>query len=449
MDSGIFSYLISGVVVIAVVSVLVLFMGRKKNSSSEKRSSKNQSQIIRDANRKLAKNPHDPAGLIPLGDIYFANKLWDKAYPVYDELSKLSMDNPSIDVLTSWLRLGICAVMLKKNPEGIAALTSAYKIDPHGFEVNYYLGKACFDSEQYEKAIPCFKKAIVARPEAEGVYLLLGQSMYKSHKFRDSLPCFRKALDEDPSNKEALFDMADAMTEEGHGEKAIKVFMHLRPDPVYGARSCLAAGLFHSKTGDLESAIQDYEIGLKHESAPVQTKLEISYNLARCYFGVSNIAKGVALLKSIRNINENYKDVNALITRYQELSQNKNLQIYLSSNSSDFVTLCRKFIAKKYSGSSVKIQSIDVDQLFTDILAEIYTPKWEDVVLFRFFRTSSVTGEMYVRDFHGHMQDVKAARGFCVSAGTFTAEAHKYTEGRPLDLIEKNDLSKVLKQISI
>ena len=47
------------------------------------------------------------------------------------------------------------------------------------------------------------------------------------------------------------------------------------------------------------------------------------------------------------------------------------------------------------------------------------------------------------------MQDVKAARGFCISAGVFSQEAHKYIEGRPIDLIEKNDLTKVLKQIAL
>ena len=54
-----------------------------------------------------------------------------------------------------------------------------------------------------------------------------------------------------------------------------------------------------------------------------------------------------------------------------------------------------------------------------------------------------------MREFHGHMSDVKAARGFCISAGTFTEEARKYIEGRPIDLIEKNELTKILKQITI
>lgn len=445
------SFLIAAVIMIALVAVLTLFTGKGKGGSAKGNTNKNKAQIIKEANKRLAKNPHDPLGLVPLGEVYFDSQLWEKAFSVYSDLVKLALakKDGTIDLFTSFLRQGITALKLEKLPEATQSLINATKINSVAYEPNYYLGRTMVKLEQYDKAIPLFKKALLANPEATGVYLQLGQCYYNAKKYRDSLPCFKKALDEDPGNKEALFDMADAMSNEGHPEKGIKVFMHLRADPVYGPRSCLQAGLYHLKTNDAHSATTDFEIGLKHENTPPEIKIELEYNLARCYFESNQIAKGLSQLKSIRSKNANYKDVNTLISRYQELSQNSNLQIYISANSSDFVTLCRKFITTKYRNSTIKIQSIDVDILYTDILAEIYSAKWEDVALFRFFRTTGATGEIYVREFHGHMGDVKAARGFCISAGTFTEEARKYIDGRPIDLIEKNDLTKILKQISI
>lgn len=434
---------------IALCAVLTLFMGKKEPKKVN--GTKNKAQIIKEANKRLAKNPHDPLGLIPLGEVYFESQLWDKAFTVYSDLVKLALANKdgTIDLYNSFLRQGITALKLDKLPEATQSLINATKMNSIAFEPNYYLGQTMSKLEQYDKAIPLFKKALLAKPEASEIYMQLGLCYYKARKYRDSLPCFKKALDEDPGNKEALFNMADAMSYEGHPEKAIKVFMHLRADPVYGPRSCLQAGQYHAKISDSNSAIQDFEIGLKHESTPSEIKIELEYNLARCYFEKNMIQKGLMMCKSIRAKNANYKDVNTLISRYQELNQNSNLQIYVSANSSDFVTLCRKFIMTKYKNSTVKIQSIDVDVLYTDILSEIYSSKWEDVALFRFFRTTGATGEIYVREFHGHMSDVKAARGFCISAGTFTEEARKYIEGRPIDLIEKNELTKILKQITI
>lgn len=445
------SYLIAGVIMIALVAVLTLFMGKNGGGSTKDRktSNRNKAQIIKEANKKLAKNPHDPAGLIPLGDVYFSSQIWDKAYLIYNDLSKLDSKSSFVNLGECFLRLGISALQLGKNPEAVQALVSAYKINSVSFENNFYLGKAMFNQKLYEKSVPLFKKAILAKPESTGVYFLLAQSLYFAKKYRECLSFFKKALDEDPSNKEALFNMSDAMFQEGRGDRAIKIFMHLRADPVYGARSCLRAGIFHTKINDLNSAIQDYEIGLKHENEPSDIRVEIEYNLARCYFEKNQIAKGLALLKAIRNSVQNYKDVNSLINRYQELSQNNNLQIYISANSNDFVTLCRKFILTKYKNSNVKIQNIENDSLYTDILTEIFAATWQDVVLFRFFRTTGSVGEIYIREFHEHMNDVNAERGFCVSAGIFSEESKKYIEGRPIDLIEKTELTKILKQISI
>lgn len=445
------SYLIAGVIMIALVAVLTLFMGKNGGGSTKdkKTSNRNKAQIIKEANKKLAKNPHDPVGLIPLGDVYFSSQIWDKAYLIYNDLSKLDSKSGFVNLDECFLRLGISALQLGKNPEAVQALVSAYKINSVSFENNFYLGKAMFNQKLYEKSVPLFKKAILAKPESTGVYFLLAQSLYFAKKYRECLSFFKKALDEDPSNKEALFNMSDAMFQEGRGDRAIKIFMHLRADPVYGARSCLRAGIFHTKINDLNSAIQDYEIGLKHENEPSDIRVEIEYNLARCYFEKNQIAKGLALLKAIRNSVQNYKDVNSLINRYQELSQNNNLQIYISANSNDFVTLCRKFILTKYKNSNVKIQNIENDSLYTDILTEIFAATWQDVVLFRFFRTTGSVGEIYIREFHEHMNDVNAERGFCVSAGIFSEESKKYIEGRPIDLIEKTELTKILKQISI
>ena len=225
--------------------------------------------------------------------------------------------------------------------------------------------------------------------------------------------------------------------------------MHLRADPVYGPRSCLEAGVYHIKMGDYDAAIQDFEIGMKHTNIETDVLLDLQYRTAQCYFSKNDFAKGLQLLNNIRLVNANYKDVNALMSRYQELSQNTNLQIYLSSGASDFVALCRKFIETVYRGSQVKIMDIQVQPAYTDILAEVDTVKYTDIELFRFFRTSGTSGELYIRDLHGHMHDVKADRGFCVTAGVFSEDAHKYIEGRPLDLVEKNRLVKVLKSISL
>jgi restriction endonuclease Mrr len=95
--------------------------------------------------------------------------------------------------------------------------------------------------------------------------------------------------------------------------------------------------------------------------------------------------------------------------------------------------------------AKVKITNISVHKSeWADILAEIDTPKWSDLIMFRFIRTQGSIGELIVRDFHSHLKDVKAGKGVCITVGNFTEEAKRYTEARLIDLIEKDRLQAIL-----
>ncbi|WP_147613497.1 tetratricopeptide repeat protein [Treponema pectinovorum] len=439
---------IPAVVVIGITAIIVGFSS-KKSGGKKKGKQKNRSQIIRDATKKLSQDPHNPESLIALGDLYFNERSWDKAYQIYDTMLTIAPAHTQIDPFTAALRQGICALKLNKIQDAFRGLPTAYQIDPSSFDVNYNLGLALYANKEYDKAIPCLKKALVAKPEASNVNAPLALAMYNAHHFKESLAFLRRALDENPDNKEVLYAMADAMQECGYGDKAMKVFMHLRPDPEYGARSCLSAGIVHMRMNQYDKAMQDFEIGLKHQNTPPEIALELRYRYAQVCSATKNISLGISLLKEIQAVNPTYKDVPQLLARYSELNQNKNLQIYLMSSSSDFVALCRKVVMVYYTKSIVKIQDISVQSDHVEILLTVDSGKWENTEIFRFYRTTGSIGELYVRDFQSKVSDTKADRGICFTAGIFSEEAKKYSEGRPIDLIQKDGLIKILKKVDI
>lgn len=449
------SVLIAVFVILAVLAILVA-LGGKKSSGGAKNGrggraarSKNRAQIIREATKKLSHDPHNIPALLTLGELYYNEHLWDKAITIYNDLANLAAGHHEIDPSMVYLRHGICCLKLKRSQDALKSLVIAYKLDSSKYEVNYYLGKACYDNNDFEKAIPCFKKAYSINSEATGIVGLLGLALYKGKKYRESLPILRKALDEDPQNKEMLFCMADAMEEGGMGNNALKIFMHLRPDPVFGAKASLSAGNIHVRMGQNEEAIQDYEIGLKLAEIPQDTMLELNYRLAKCYFSMNKIAMGLGCLSKINAVTANYKDVNSLMARYKELNQNSNLQTYLNSGTSEFVALCRNIVTCYYPHSFVKITDVEVQQDTVEILCEVETPKWEDLEMFRFYKSASTLGELAIRTFHSKVRDKKVDRGFCITPGLFSEEAHKFVEGRPVDLVEKDQLMKLLKKVTL
>lgn len=444
--TSLFPILVGIAVTCAAVALIFLLMS-SKNSRQKKQKPKSRSSIIRSAEKKLSHDPRDPAALLPLAELYYKEQQWEKAFPLLSTIAEILPVYPEIDVFQWTLRLGICSVKLGKLPEAVKALSIARRANPDNFEVNYYLGQSFYQNKEYDKAVPFLKKALSSGKEIPELFEFMGLSLYHGRLFRDALPYLKRALDVKPDSRELLFAMADSMNSAGMGDKALKVFMHLRPDPEYGARSCLLAGGIHTFQNQSAQAVQDYEIGLKHTEAPLDILTQIRYNLAQICLRENDMTKALNLLQTIQITVPGYKDVGVLINRYQELSKNNTLKTYLMSPQSDFISLCRKIVSVFYARASVKILSIDAKPDLTEIQTEIETAKWEDSVVFRFYRSTGSTGELYIRDFHGRIRDLKAGRGICITAGSYSEEAKKYIEGRPIDLVDKAQLLKIFAKV--
>jgi tetratricopeptide (TPR) repeat protein len=443
------SFTFAIVAIIVLVAVIGLsFLGKKRDASKARPAKKrDRASIIREATRRLAQNPRDPEGLQAMGGLYYQEQDWEKAYAAYEVLVDLAPTNPKLDEFECSLRFGVSAVKTNRLQEAIKGFLLARKIKSDHFEVNYNLGYICYLQKEYEKAIPFLKQALITDSENVLAQRYMGFSLHKAHRYRDALSYLKKALDLQPDDKEALFAMAECLFESGAVDRALKIFTHLRPDPALGPQSALYAGIIHAQTNQNDKAIVDFDIGLKHENIPQDVAMDLRYKLALTLIKSQDLGRALAVLKEIQRLVPGYKDVPTLIVRYQELNQNKNLQTYLMAVQSEFVTLCRKIVVQFFPGAKVKITDISVFADYSDVVAEIDTPKWSDIVIFRFFRSQGAVGELLLRDFHGRIKDLKAGKGICLSAGMFTEESRRFTEGRPIDLYDKDRLNKILNAV--
>lgn len=444
------------IAIIVVALILVIMMSvkgspknKKKKELGDKIQKKGKSTIVRDAEKKLSHDPKHVPSLELLGKLYFEEKNWDKVYSIYKTLYELSTTQIGINRGAAALYYGIACFYLERMDEAFNILMSAMKQEPESFDANFYLGKTLFAKGVYDKAISCFKKAKLIEPENVEVMEYIALCFVRMTKYREALPFLKRVLDEKPDDKELLFYTAVSMTECGMGDKALKIFMHLRPHATYGAQSCLEAGKMHERIKDYQLAVQDYTIALKLENVVEQTELQIRYRLAITYLAMNDIVKALEQLRIIQSKKSGFKDVDSLVLRYQELSQNRNLQTYLMAGTSDFVALCRKIISMYHSEGFVKIEDVSVASETVEIICHVESPKWTAKEIFRFYRNQNTMGDIYVREFHTKLRDTKCDLGLCVTMGAFSDSAHKYTEGRPIDLIEKDQLTKLLKKINL
>ncbi|MDR2111122.1 MAG: tetratricopeptide repeat protein [Spirochaetaceae bacterium] len=403
---------------------------------------------MKDANKRLAQNPRDPEALLNLADIYYQEETWDKAYKAYETLIEMAGINAEINEFEVNLRYGISALRLGLLNEAYKGFVMARSIKQDNFEVNYNLGYLEFLKKNYEKAIQLLQQARSQDPENAPTLRYLGHSLFKIKKYKEALAFIRKAIDLAPDDKESLYALAECYYEINQTDQALRIFGHLRPDPVMGSNACLFSGTINMNQHQYEKAIQDFEIGLKHSNIKPEIAVELKYRLATAYLKQNELGKALGYLRDIQSELPSYKDVALLIAKYQELNANKNLQIFLMAPSADFVALCRKLVMGYYQRAKIKISNISVNKSeWADILAEVDTPKWSDLVMFRFIRTQGSIGELIVRDFHSHLNEVKAGKGICITVGNYTEEAKRYTEARLIDLIEKDRLTAMLNSV--
>ncbi len=403
---------------------------------------------MREAKKKLASNPKDPDSLMIMADVYFNEASWEKAFRTYEILIELSPSYPEIPEFQVTLRSALAAIKLQRYEDAYKNLIIARTLESDNFDVNFNLGFLEFKRKSYEKAILLLRAAETQDPEHLDTRRYLGQSFAKAKKFHDALTRLNKVVEAEPEDKASMFLIAQCYFEGGNNDKALRIFSHLRPDPTWGPQSSLYAGTINSKLRKYDQAQLDFEIGLRHEKIPTEILLELKYRLANAYTRNQEIDKALPLLHEIRAINPRYKDVQSQITSASELHQNRNLQTYLMAPPSEFVTLCRKLSSSFFPQSQTKITDISVQRSeYADILAEVETSKWVDVILFRYIRATGQVGEFMLRDFHSRIKELKAGRGLCFSAGQFTEGATAFVEARLIDLISKDELLKRLRKL--
>jgi tetratricopeptide (TPR) repeat protein len=436
------------VVLVAGVVLVLFFLITQKSGNGGKGRSKDKTAIIKEANKKLAQNPKDKDALLALGRIYFEEGDWEKSFRMFQVLLNVSMVDSGIDQFEVASCYAISAMNLNNPTEAYKAFQLAKATGKPSFEVNYNLGLLEIQNKNYEKAVPLLKQANTMQPENPDVTKFLGQAYYKMNRPKEAMPFLRKTAELHPEDKENLFAIAQCFYDAGQSDQALKVFTHLRADPAMGPQACLFAGTINLKSRQYDKAIQDFEIGMRHNPTHPETAVELRYRLASAYSRKEEIGKALPLLLDIQTIRPGYKDVDIQISKFKELNSNKNLQVYLISSSADFVTLCRKITTSYIPKARVKITDISVQgNEYADILTVVETPKWEDTILYRFIRSMGKVGELMLRDFHARIKETKAGRGYCFAPGEFSEEARRFVEARLIDLVSKNALVKILEKI--
>lgn len=439
------------VIVLLVISLLLKKPTQNKggsDTSTRKISKKDKSAILKKSTKRLARNPKDPTALKALGELYFNENDYDKAVRAYSLLSDQVRNKPNHENFDIFLKYGISLLQTGNRKEAYLVLLDAHTVKKNNFDLNYYLGYIEYLNGNYAKALSYLNVAKSLKPDHLNTIRTMGLAFYKEQRTREAIIHLKHAIKINPKDKESIFALAQSSRLAGQNELAHKLFSQLRTDPTWGALAALNAGKICITYNKYDEAAEHFEAGLKHSKIPAASKLELKYYLANIYIKQQNLTQAITLLKEVDIINPEYKDTKQLIAKYSDLVTNNNLRIFLMGGNSEFANICRKLIDETFKKAQIKVVDMSiVKNLYLDILVEVNTRKWEDIVLFRFIRNTGQVSDLLVRELHAKLKEERAGRAFCFTAGFFTEEATRFVEARLIDLIERERLEKMLKTI--
>ncbi len=445
--------IIIAVFVIASIAVFFFFFSHwRKRDDKKKRSPrlKDRSKIIRSASRKLSQNPKDPDALLALAELYYQEQDYRNAQKNYLILIGLCASNPDLNEFEFTLKHALSSLKIKDYKEAYRGFAIARSLNEESFEANYNLGYLEYLRKKYERAVNLLRKAQDAHPEHLGTARYLGLSLYRLQRHDDAIKILKNAVAIVPDDKEIQFALAQCLYEKGNNNEAIGIFNLLRTDSKLGPKASLYAGVLNMSKNLYPEAVTDFEIGLRHPDIKKPVSLELKYRLAVAYINQKEISRAHELLKEVARENPDYKDVSDLVRKYRELSSNKTFQTYLISPTSEFVILCRNIASRYFLKGKVKIVDVSMAKNeCVDILAEVDTGKWVDIVLFRFIRNTGSIGELALRELYSRAKDVRAGRSLCFTAGDFSDAASKFVEARLIDLIGKEELVKLFRRLRV
>jgi len=439
------------IVLVAVLAIMCggyFFLQGKKEGKPIKAIKKNlaREDAIKEAEKRIKRNPRDPAALAVLANIHFEDKRWKEALTLYETLANMPTTEPEPNPGLVNYRAAICSLQLGDTEAAYKYLVIANALDGANFKITSQLGALEYKRGNIDKAVFLLQKSLKLQPSYVPTLKTLGSCYIQQNKITEAMACVKKVLESVHNDKESLFNLAKCYVETERKDQALKIYTLLRSDETWGAESCLEAGLINLETRHTDQAIGDFEIGLRHTGLKPEIEMELKYQLGCIYIERQEIDKAMKYLLQVEALAPGqYKNTPQLIEKYREMTLNENLKIYLLGSAADFMALCKKIVLASYLKSKVKINKTQFHgNEWLDILATIDTPKWSDVVLFRFVRTQGNIGELIVREFQGHLKEAKAGKGICIGAGSFTDEARHFVESRLIDIIDRDKLSVML-----
>ena len=403
------------------------------------------------AKQILAKEPKNYLVHYYLGKAYLAENRAELALMEYKTVSENAVFGDDIAEVPFRKNLAALYLQCNQDENALREFLLLTKLEPKNADAYYSAGKIYEKQNRTDTALTLFRKTVALNKRHAEAHASLALLLANAKQFAEAKKEIDLALSLNPEAYSNYYYLGKILKENKDYAGAVKAFEKAQRSAEYRERSLIERGISLMLAGRPDSALIDLSRAVELDKAGIkQETLHARYCMAACFEVLRQIDNAIAQWEIIYKKNHAFRDVAAKLAKYKDIQTNDALKDYLTCGNEDFTAMCAKLTQ---NALSFAVQRSDAAKWGCQIIATERDGDWMSVrkqlYLLRFYRFSDPLEDSVVRQALDDLKGTNCSRAYIFSSSDFSRSARTFAEGRPVELIGKEQLEQALKKSGV
>ena len=402
--------------------------------------------------RKLIKKDPDN----PLNHYYLAECLWNlknynEAKNEYNYLFRYNLE--SYGLSESQIRFRLADIYLNKNlfDEALKELLLIYNSNPDDLYTCLEIADIFKNKQKWDHALKFYQKALKIDKDNIKAIFSTGEILVEKKQYSIAKKYLQAAIKLAPNSPDALYFYGISCKETGDIKSAIIYLSKVTNSEKFALNANFQLGLIYFEQKDFQNAVKYFEESIKWiKDFNSISFLNILYIIADSYYKMNYIDRAVEIWEKIYSLKKDFKDVVIKLSKFQHLKNDDNVKEFLVASKQKFEEIVQDII--HYFDCKIISIKFDEDGKFSEAQTIGSTSGWKKIeklpIYFMIMRDiSRPIDQSLVSDVLNKMKLYKSAKAYLIAPSYTLPEVNNYISQRPIEIINRDGLSKILKEI--
>ncbi|AFG37512.1 tetratricopeptide repeat protein [Spirochaeta africana] len=411
---------------------------------------KKTSAAIKLAKQLIAKESRNPEAHYLLGQAYEQDGKHELAlmeYKIVNQISNFGGYCPEVPFRT---RIATLFKNFNQHEEALKEYLLLVNAEPNNAQHYYNVGLLFEIRERTDKAANYYRKALELDPRHGGAHYHLGFLLYRAKRPVEAKKELELAIRFDPDNHASYYYLGKLQKEQQDYVAALVAFEKAQKSPEFKTKALVERGACYLQSNNIDRAVAELERAIKLAEDPNAPEILYGrYFLAAAYEKLRNFEAAIGQWEKIYAKKPGFRDVAEKLSQYQEFRTDDRIKDYLIAGQDELQEMCRRIVERM----GLTVRDINPIQGGCEVIAVEGQSKWRNArklpKIIRFFQATELIDESTLRAMHEEMKTQGINRGVVVSSANFSRMAMDFVENRPIDLVDKEKLQGLLKQVSV